>query len=125
MKVLIAAFILTMTGCATVPPPAEIKAGDVPTAGELAAAIQKELRRTLKDYDSVKDFELIEGPTNAHAIYGMGGVERLWFACARFNAKNSYGGYAGPKNYPMYFRRVQGDVIHVAPIGWRSVSRTC
>lgn len=112
-------------GCAPMPPPQTLSAGGEPTAQELAEAIHARLKSTLKDYDSMKDFSLVDGPASAYAIYGAGGIENLWFACVKYNAKNSYGGYTGLNSHPMYFRRIEGEVVHIAPIAWKSVSKTC
>ena len=75
------------------------------------AKIKEYLKYSLKDYDSMKGFKVTSKPKIGLFNYGafMKGPEgknfgnRLYFACATYNAKNSYGGYIGYKVSAYFF----------------------
>ena len=52
------------------------------------------IKGNLKDPDSLKVLS-ITNPVRAFAKYGFGSTEHGWFTTITYNAKNSYGGYAG------------------------------
>ena len=73
------------------------------------------LNNSLKDPDSLKDFSITEprkGWWTAGIFNGFKN-EPLWYVCYSYNAKNSYGGYVGKKNYVLFF---EGDQAKDAPI---------
>tara|TARA_E500000178_G_scaffold195994_1_gene193998 strand:+ start:507 stop:947 length:441 start_codon:yes stop_codon:yes gene_type:complete len=60
----------------------------------------------LKDPDSMKAFEVTEPAIGTYyaGIYGGFKYEQLYYICYKFNAKNSYGGYVGVKQYIAFFK---------------------
>ena len=73
--------------------------------------IKEYLKYSLKDFDTMKGFQITSTPKIGVLNYGAfrKGPEgkifgnKQYFACASFNAKNSYGGYVGYKNNAFFF----------------------
>ena len=82
------------------------------------AEIKIYLKKYLKDYESVKGFEIISEPKVGVVNYGAfaKGPEgksfgnKIYLACAGYNAKNSYGGYVGYEVQAFFFDN-NGKVI--------------
>ena len=74
----------------------------------LLPPILAELKRTLKDPYSIRDFTLCP----ARAVKLKDGKPVGWAVMLSFNAKNSYGGYEGVKVYSVLFRngRISGGL---------------
>lgn len=68
------------------------------------AAIEEQMRVTLKDPYSVRDFRLGR-PQKMSKWVGIafGGNSYYWGVCAEYNAKNSYGAYVGLRRYIFKF----------------------
>lgn len=96
-----------LTGCATAPTtssPADY--GPEPDAQAARQAILQYLRKTLKDPDSLKDL-VIASPRRECYPRGLingGGNVCAHKVCASYNAKNSYGAYAGTAVLVFWFR---------------------
>jgi hypothetical protein len=85
-----------LTGCATTG--TYVSPGPAPTKQEAERVILDGLRRVLKDPDSLKQFAMDPFPKQVQWYRGLingGGQEAGWMWCFEYNAKNSYGGYAG------------------------------
>ena len=94
-------------GCASTggPQPSESDAralaGPMPDPAEAEQLIFNSIKVRLKDPDSIKQFRISRGPifVNTDVWVGLlnGGTRRVigWVYCAEYNAKNSYGAYAG------------------------------
>lgn len=75
------------------------------------ASIKQYLKFALKDYDSMKGFEITKKPSIGTLNYGAfkRGPEgknfenKVFYVCAMYNAKNSMGGYVGYKPYAFFF----------------------
>ena len=94
-----------------------------PPPSNYDAKIKNYLDRTLKDRDSLRDFKVLTGPKKGAVNYGAfekgptgkNFSNQMWYVCAEYNAKNSYGGYVGIKTYAYFFfndkivRTVQGS----------------
>jgi hypothetical protein len=90
---------LLCVACATPGPPAAQR-GQQPSEDQARAAILAMLSRSLKDPDSLKQFQLTSTaqPTIFFRRIGLGVPrEEGWLYCYEYNAKNSFGGYAGLK----------------------------
>ena len=69
------------------------------------------LKTVLKDPDSLKAFKIISKPQKGFLNYGAfskGPAGKrfgnpMWYVCASYNAKNSYGAYVGSKTYAFFF----------------------
>lgn len=92
-----------LIGCApqkTIPTDAQV--GPPPAAPEVS--VNQWLQATLKDPDSVKALRI--GPPRKGGwwtgVQNQGLVPK-WYVCASFNAKNSFGAYAGASNYALFF----------------------
>jgi hypothetical protein len=102
----VAAFALSLSGCANAPleasaqPPKEPPGTPITLTAQQVKEIQAGVRAFLKDPDSAK----FSGPVLA-AKRPNGDIE----ACGMVNAKNSYGGYAGDSPYVATLRN--GKVI--------------
>ena len=120
---------LFLTGCAT-PNTGErvIDAGPRPSEVQATAAVMDYLRGTLKDPDSIKQFNIRSGPETITWYRGLingGGNEQAWLICFEYNAKNSYGGYVGLKTDGVALR-LYGDTASVVPVvNWALADRRC
>lgn len=87
-----------LAGCAS-KPPAELPApGPEPTAAQAEKIARDYLARVLKDPDSLKQFALVRGPYRKdYQITRWSPWNSGYIVCFTYNAKNSYGGYVGPK----------------------------
>jgi len=100
---LVAALLVTASS-----PIARTAAADVSAYPELAPAnllpaILTELKQTLKDPSSVRDFVLCP----ADKVNFKDGKPVRWSVLLSFNAKNGFGGYEGAKMYAAVFRNGQ------------------
>jgi hypothetical protein len=90
-------------------PPVDVTAYPELAPDALLPPIIAELRRTLKDPQSVRDFTLCPvtkvGMKNGRPV--------RWSVLLSFNAKNSYGGYEGIKMFAAVFRngRLSGGIV--------------
>lgn len=111
--------ILLMLSACVQPGPDKKPASDKLIYGampaEYEAIIMSYLNNTLKDPDSIKNFAIQE-PRKGSVWGGMfNGFKReaRWYVCFTYNAKNSYGGYTGQKEYIMWFSH--GKPKHIPP----------
>ena len=74
-------------------------AGAMPKSAEVRDAIYAELQTKVKDPDSIKQFDIVSGPT-----FWADGRIAGWRYCAQFNAKNSFGAYPGVAYLPFLVR---------------------
>lgn len=92
-----------VAGCASLPPPPERPDyGAKPTPAGAHAAVLAHVRRDLKDPDSIKSFVVAE--PRPDCFYDDRGWECGWKTCVSFNAKNSYGAYAGAETFVFMLR---------------------
>ena len=75
-------------------------AGQAPE--EYEQTIRNHLRIALKDPNSMMDFSVSE-PLLTSCSVGIYGLFHGWRVTARYNAKNSYGGYVGLMTYYYWF----------------------
>ena len=77
-----------------------LMAKELPTEPtDTAIKIDARFKEVLKDRDSFKNYAV----TNNFVCKDAFKFGKAWCACARGNAKNSYGGYTGVKMYIAYF----------------------
>ena len=72
-------------------------------------AIISAIKNNLKDPDSMKVVSI----TNPYRVYskcGFGTVKYGWYTTIRYNAKNSYGGYVGEKEFNYAYLNGKYDV---------------
>lgn len=94
------------------------EAGPEPDVAQVDAIVRAHLASALKDPDSLKQYELLP-LRKTRWMYGSmngGGSDEGWLACFTYNAKNSYGAYAGVKVDGLVFRSIDGQarVMHGA-----------
>lgn len=69
--------------------------GEKPDISEAQKLVMPYLKRSLKDFDSMKDYQFLSGPHRTVATLVNGDYQEAWMICVEYNAKNSYGGYIG------------------------------
>lgn len=119
-----------LSACVNTPPLASIEAdaGPVPDPDKASVAIQMYLVETLRDYQSMRDFEIASGPKkitwtrppNAREPYGA-----AWLYCLRYNAKNAYGGYTGRQGDRVALRVEDSLVVWVRTVNWDAANGGC
>lgn len=93
------------------------KYGPAPTNVE--PKVRAFLTDKLKDPDSMKNFGITTRPKQGAMNYGAftrgpsgkSFFNDMWYVCAKFNAKNSMGGYAGTEVLPFFFYENQVVVM--------------
>ena len=107
--------------------PLNVEAGPEPDRSQVDVIIHTYLASSLKDPDSLKQYELFalrKTRWMLGALYG-GGSEEGWLACFTYNAKNSYGAYAGVKVDGLVFRSVDGQARIIPGAIGKIMSPTC
>lgn len=111
------------------PPSLQHNAGEAPTKDAAEKAILAYLKTSLKDPDSLKQFEMVSGPTFATWYRGVlrgGGTDAGWLHCFKYNAKNSYGAYTVVKTEGLMLRTFyDGRADYISDVNWTLASRTC
>lgn len=110
MRAFILLMYLTVTGCA-ITPVSEEQAGPRPTNAE--ATVRKYLAETLKDPDSLSQFEILRGPTPCKLGFK---VNSGWCVTYAYNAKNSFGGYVGRTLHNMVIQNDEVILTDIYPI---------
>lgn len=117
MRRALAIAVLALAGCATpTTGPQRATAGPYPTPQQAEAAIRRVLAVSLKDPDSLKQFEVDGGGREITWFQGYlngGGHESAWLWCFSYNAKNSYGAYPGVVRDGLALRVVEGTAVSV------------
>lgn len=124
------AWVGVLAGCATAPSGkgSYVTAGDQPSKDDLEPVVKRYLATTLKDPDSVKQFQIVSGPTYItwyQGLLGGGGHEGGWLVCYDYNAKNSYGGYTGVKRDGIVVRGTGSSAQWVQRVNWNAASTNC
>lgn len=107
--------VMALGACVAAPPTAvelEFARKAVPPSNGEAGnrAVERYFRASLKDPDSAR-FTFRE-PRNGVVVLGISGDREIgWFICGTINARNSYGGYAGPKTFLAHFSPVAADIV--------------
>lgn len=116
-------------GCATQPKGALVfGAGDKPSAAVAQAVVLGHLREVLRDPDSLKQFEVLSGPSLVTWYRGLingGGSDQGWLICYRYNAKNAYGAYVGAKTDAVVLRQYPDGYAPVTNVNWPLVDHGC
>lgn len=118
----LAAAGLLLAGCVSMQPETGeriIGPGPEPTPAEAEAAIRSVFYSTLKDPDSVKQFEMDARPRQIFWYRGVGtggGHESAWLWCFSYNAKNSYGAYVGLRRDGLALRVADGSAYSVPAV---------
>ena len=109
--------IFVLTSCASTPTQSQADHGLMPTQWE--DAVVSHLDRNLKDPDSLTDFSfLTPSPRKGFLNYGAFTVgptgkrmsNPLWYVCAEYRAKNSFGAYVGLNQYVFFL--YDNRVVH-------------
>ena len=88
--------LAVVMGCAMTPPRDLPHPGPEPTAAQAENIARGYLETVLKDPDSLKAFKIIRGPYQRDYLLDIGVPwRRAYVVCFTYNAKNSYGAYAG------------------------------
>ncbi len=94
-----------MAACASNPAyEVEVERGPKPSLDVTLEFIHKNLQRTLKDYDSIKQFATVGELEPVVGTNIRDNYEQAWALCVEFNSKNSYGGYTGLKQHGYVLR---------------------
>lgn len=117
MKAICAALAsVVFAACATAPIAPAVDRGPMPTREQAERAVKSLLLPRLKDPDSLKQFQMAEPiPTawRTGILYGSVPMEG-WLLCFRYNAKNSYGAYAGMTQDAWVFRNTGPELEFVS-----------
>ncbi len=122
MRMMFLAATVFVTACAA-PSPHELTvnypAGPEPTKEQLEPAVKDWIANSLKDPDSPKQFRIINIMKTRWVVpppitYSNASAAEGWLACFEYNAKNSYGAYAGTTIEGLVFRltsRGQPEIV--------------
>lgn len=100
--------------------------GPAPSKAGAVMAVDRYLRQTLKDYDSMKNFSIVFGPEAMTATTVNNSFDEAWLMCAEYNAKNSYGAYTGLARHAVPMRlAANSEVEIVSQAGWRMITPNC
>jgi hypothetical protein len=97
-KLILVTIAAILAGCATQAPRnlTVVDRGPKPNLQAALELVHSDLKRTLKDYGSLKDFSIVSGDIYPISATNLGfNFEQAWMLCVEYNAKNSYGGYTG------------------------------
>lgn len=109
-QVLASLALALLAGCAAPPSREALAAADYgPYPENYESIVRSYVAGQLKDPESAQ-FQFLNMP--AKGFYGVGGAKYGYVVCARINAKNGFGGYAGPK--VSYFMIRDGRLIDVS-----------
>ena len=112
-----------LTACAS--PPGNltvVERGPKPEIKPALLLVHATLKRSLKDYDSIKDFAVVQNDLYPISATNLAlNFEQAWMLCVEYNAKNSYGGYVGLKahGFPMRLNP-DGTPYLVSTVNWRT-----
>jgi len=112
-----------LNGCASVPTNQTlVLRGEKPSLPDALQLVQSTLKRTLKDFDSVKDFAVIGSDLQPVSATNLAdNFEQAWMLCVEYNAKNSYGGYAGISEHGFPMRTGEdGKPFVISTVNWKS-----
>tara|TARA_A100001011_G_C14077655_1_gene743089 strand:+ start:174 stop:581 length:408 start_codon:yes stop_codon:yes gene_type:complete len=121
--------VTALVGCAT-GEVLKLEYGPPPT--EYETKIKNYLDRSLKDRDSLRDFKVLTTPKKGALNYGAfekgptgkSFSNQMWYVCAEYNAKNSYGGYVGIKTYAYFFFNNKIERVILGSIGGGDLGNT-
>ena len=122
--VIILSFFISQCSTTEKEEPARLSYQKKPT--NPTALMQDYFKRNLKDPYSVRDFKILSKTKKGWAMrrevlrrhydepMGENNGIPMWYFCAQYNAKNSYGAYTGLQrwNYFVYDGRVVANVQH-------------
>ena len=92
--ILISAAILG--GCSAPKNLTVVERGEKPDIQMSLLLVHTYLKRNLKDYDSMKDFSIINDEIYPIIATNLAyDFEQAWMLCVEYNSKNSYGAYVG------------------------------
>jgi hypothetical protein len=108
------------------PPKLAEGAGEKPASDVAKKAVLEHLYRSLKDPDSVKQFQVRSIERMTWSRSWDGDYEQAWLVCFEYNAKNSYGGYVGLKSEGLPLRTFDGGGLSVVPnVNWSLTNSRC
>ena len=117
------AALCILAGCVATPTSLTIvERGAKPDLDPSLKLVHQHLKRTLRDYDSIKDFTVKHGEIYPISATNLGyNFEQAWMLCVEYNAKNSYGAYVGiqPHGFPLRVDEA-GMPFLVSTINWRT-----
>lgn len=74
----------------------------------------------------MKNFKVVFGPEAMVATTLDGRFDEAWLVCVEYNAKNSYGAYAGISRLGVAMRvKPDGSPDVLRQVGWRFVTPSC
>ena len=112
LTIMLLASMSSLTGCGTtqIENLAAMNIREPLPVIDARALVMDYLDENLKDPDSLKDFALISAVKRGALNYGAFNTgpsgrsfsNPMYCVCAKYNAKNSYGGYVGNSNYAFF-----------------------
>lgn len=118
----VALAVLALIGCATGSGVTLNERGPKPDLKAATGLAHVQLKRLLRDYDSMKGFAVVGGDlapiTATNYAYNF---EQAWLLCVEYNAKNAYGAYVGlrQRGFPMRLGS-DGEPYIVGDTNWRN-----
>lgn len=93
-----------LAACTTTPTDPSLQTAG-PKPSNVGSSVRSHLNENLKDPYSLRELSFTEVK---HGGMWTGvinqGMVPSWYSCVRYNAKNSYGGYTGRKDYVFFIR---------------------
>lgn len=124
----IAGALLLAAGCAA-QPVAQPSAGPAPSPAAVDEALHAYLAQALKDPASLTQFRIVTPPRAVSWYRGLlagNDYDAAWLVCFEFNAKNSFGGYAGAKTERAMLRAMPDGTTRIVPnVNWAMVHEGC
>ncbi|MGB9991861.1 hypothetical protein [Pseudoduganella rhizocola] len=120
-----AMFAALLAGCAAHTPILVETAGPKPTVEQADAFIKADLRRNLRDPDSLRDYAITRGPELLTATNFGKNLEQAYVVCVEYNSKNEYGGYTGIQTHT-YALKFSGDsLVRIYGVNWIATDIIC
>lgn len=129
-NIVVIVLFLALSGCASRFGDSVVtSSGPSPSQQQAEEAAIFYIKAFLKDPDSMKQFEIFRGPTVVTWYRGYikgGGYDQGWLVCFRYNAKNSYGAYAGLSADGIVLREwTRGEFVLVHDVIWSRADIRC
>ena len=125
MKILYAVIAVVLASCASANNDDIIsRAGERPPVDFSEKYVRSLLVASLKDPDSLKQFSIDEPRIRLihRGSLNGGGQHEAWLICFTYNAKNSYGAYAGATRSGVFLQQIGSGWYEIPGLGGLAIS---